>query len=238
MKRSLICIGTCVAIVAACGVLEKDSQDRDKSFGYTANQLMNDFESSSLVINGQIDEVISSISQSSGAEKGTSALMLSGDASTPIENSNKIEITRNCSISDKKATVEIERNIAKSFEKNKRKVEINKSANISRVWSLEGEGSVECTSSGKYAKIGELKNSGNLILNADFVRTNNRKVEGPLRSFESKHVREGKRSLKFNSSVLDTASNIETNSVTVNHDLSKTSEITRKSKSLLILHLR
>lgn len=231
MKKSLICTGICVAIVTACGVLEKDPQDRDKSFGYTANQLINDFESSSLMINGQIDEVISSISQSSGAEQGTSALMLSQDTSTPIENSNKIEITRNCTVSDKKATVEIERNIVKSLEKNKRKVKINKSANIARVWSLEGGGSVECTASGKYAKISELKKSGNLILNADFVRTKTRKVEGPLRSFEVKHQKEGKRSLKFNSSAFDAESNIETNSVTVNHDISKTSEIKRKSDS-------
>ena len=150
---------------------------------------MTDSESSSLVINGQIDEVIASISQSSGAEQGTTALMLSEDDTAPVESSNKLQIDRNCTVSDEKATVEIERTIEKSFTKNKRKVDINKSAKITRVWSLGEEGSVECTDNGKYAKIGELKNSGDLTLNAEFTRTKTTKSKVRYEALEVKHVK-------------------------------------------------
>ncbi|MDB2447028.1 hypothetical protein N9W79_00215 [bacterium] len=222
------------ALVVSCGEIANEATERDVIGAITASDMFSDSEANGSVINDQLDDAISSLSQASSSSSSSSALMLadeeevdaeSEDSST-IENRKEHVVDRSCAAEEGVASVNIERSFEASFETSRGTIELEKSSSISRVWSHTSE-DVECNSSNEYAAISDLKGDG-LKLEAAFEKAKKRTVTRTRGTLTRESSASGTKSIEFISSTDD--GSLETNQMLMTFDVARSASVEGKRK--------
>lgn len=212
MKTTLLILS--IMTITSCGQL-KEGEDRN-NVAFSAKDLMTDSEATSTEITDQLEDAISSLSQTSDSSSSVS-LMLAPE--------NEITTSRDCKESDDGLTVSIEKSFEKSIS-GLNNLTILREASITRDWSHDTL-DLECDSSGQYANVGELKGEG-LSLHVEFSRTKSISGEKRGRPFSKSRQASGSRDIVYISSVKD--SSYETNEMNLSFSVEKNVKMNLRNK--------